>query len=130
MEIYIVQQDVCCVVPLAIFSIWEKAEDFIKEMGTFDDPYEDLVIEKYEIDIPKKEWGVTLIRMNAEGELCNSWKDFDCDGFHVFDIHSNLVWGVKTMDKEEAVKIVKEKIDIILANNLWGDHKGCRNLFK
>lgn len=102
----------------AIFSTKELAE----ESGQGD-------INEWELDPPKGGWIIGIIvRMQKDGNVSEFWEErSDTDsnnpyvGFHRYDVDGNLVWSVKTDDKERAIKVVNEKRIQILAMDIWGD---------
>jgi hypothetical protein len=105
----------------AVFSEKEFAEKYVEVakglLGS-----NDFGVEEWCLDLPEKEWVLTSVHMSRDGEVKHVAQDLDTnavEGFACFDYENNLVWYVRTRDKERAVKVVNEKRVIILAHDLW-----------
>lgn len=111
----------------AIFSSKQKAQAYIDTVDNKAEGWQQLVeprIEEWLMDLPKKQWLSTRVRMDKEGnviaaEIVNSGENEEI-GFITWDYNGNLLWGVATTDKRKAIKVTNEKRVWILANNLWG----------
>ena len=71
----------------------------------------------------ERKWDKFGIRMSEEGEVKGSWLihySSPDTGFSCFDNGNNLVWIVKTNNKQEAIEIVNRKRLEILAKGRWG----------
>jgi len=98
----------------AIFSSKQKAQAYIDTVNNKTEGWQQLDeprIEEWLMDIPKKQWLSTRVRMDGENEEI---------GFITWDYNGNLLWGVATTDKRKAIKVTNEKRAWFLANNLWG----------
>ncbi len=118
----------------AVFSTKGLAEDYIQKMNGagLGSSYND--IEGWELDLPIPPIG-WHVYMSSDGGTSSTWLSKLREGesgFQGFDLYSppHLLWIVKTLDRERAIKVVNEKRVQILALNIWGDMERVREMVK
>jgi hypothetical protein len=102
----------------AVFSTKPKAEEY-KAIYDKADELEEANIEEYDIDEPYDEEFYTEVTMSKTGEVLET-KLADWEGFRQYR-GNNLVYSVRGINPEKAIKVVNEKRAAILAIDAWGN---------
>lgn len=115
-----------------IFSKRKLAEQYIKEMSKWYGRYQkDYAIGIYNVDKPVSELKIIQVHMDKEGNTTTIFHTTnDTIGFQCFDYEKCLVWNVNTDNDDTAVKVANEKRIQILAKDIWGSEKKCREMFR
>ena len=121
---------------LVVFTSGEIAEKYVKESkGVPIENGEWIDFLKTDLDPPESEWFLTCVRMDSEGKVSEvfKWPNGTIpheEGFNYYDFHSNMLYCVKTTEKEEAIREANLKRGILLLYNAWGDMDKTRDVLK
>lgn len=119
-----------------IHSVWstkEKAEAHIKAANKYEWVLNDNIGE-YELDEKTQPVHMIKVKMLEDGTVIQLGRYINeqvgFQWFMTFNRGLTLSWCVATESEERAIKVVNEKRAQILAQNLWNNEKGVRELFK